>query len=166
MGHCPTDFIFFIMRHIIFILFLLFTILSKAQSRDILLTSISCQANKTFTMNLSKDTYQSNMYWKRHKALKITGYSALGVGGTMMTVGFLFNIIKNYDNNEGQHPQGYKIVGFVGVGITAASVPLLTFSYINKKKAKQISVNMESMKVSSPKGTMQTTPSLSFRIHF
>lgn len=156
------------MKYIFVLLCVFYSIYSKAENiESTYIKNITTNTSLIMEDKEGTDTfYKHSAYWKRHKILKITGYSALGLGGTMMTIGFLFNIIKNYDNNEGQHPQGYKIVGFVGVGITAASVSLLTFSYINKKKAKQISINMESMKVCSPDGTMQTTPSLSFRIHF
>lgn len=78
-------------------------------------------------------SYKDTRLWRRHRACKISGWTALGVGGSMMIVGFVGDVLANYESPS--YNPGFRIVGCIGSGITAASIPLFAFAVKNKQRA-------------------------------
>ena len=72
-------------------------------------------------------SYKLTPEWKTHKKCQAWGWTTFGVGSAMMIVGFMGNVIDNWE-----------ILGFTGVAVTAASVPLFAFSIKNKNKARSL----------------------------
>lgn len=112
-------------------------------------------------------SFRQTPEWKRHKVLKACGWSTLGVGSAMMIVGFCGDVISNWEGPE--HHSGFKIAGYVGVGVTASSIPLFVFSHKNKKKAKQtgsLSLNYSNIVTPRTNGARKNQPALAVNIYF
>lgn len=147
--------------------FLLLSISSYGQG-IVPVSSDQKEAKTTVTsLQGEKFSYRQTPEWKRHKVLKACGWSTLGLGTTMMIVGFCGDVISNWD--EPDYNPGFKIMGYIGVGVTASSIPLFVFSYKNKKKAKQarsLSLNYSNIATPGTNGTMKNQPALAINIHF
>lgn len=108
--------------------------------------------------------YKQTNEWKKHKIFKACGWSALGIGSAMMIVGFVGDVVKNWEGPE--HSSTFKIVGYTGIGITAASIPLFIFSYKNKKEAFSINAGCQTMYVPAPNGVIQQRPTIALSFKF
>ncbi|WP_158712903.1 hypothetical protein [Parabacteroides pacaensis] len=108
--------------------------------------------------------YKQTNEWKKHKILQACGWSAFGIGGAMMIVGFVGDVVKNWEGTE--HNSQFKILGYTGIGITTASIPLFIFSHKNKKKAFSIHTACQTIYVPAPNGIIQQRPSVSISFKF
>ncbi|WP_425884162.1 hypothetical protein ACPYIV_16940 [Parabacteroides sp. ASD2025] len=81
-------------------------------------------------------SYKLTPEWKTHKKCQAWGWTTFGVGSAMMIVGFMGNVIDNWEQPVPRNR--FKILGFTGVAVTAASVPLFAFSIKNKNKARSL----------------------------
>ena len=88
-------------------------------------------------------SYKLTPEWKTHKKCQAWGWTTLGVGSAMMIVGFMGDFIDNWERPTPRNR--FKILGFTGVAITAASVPLFAFSIKNKNKAHSISMGTSAL---------------------
>lgn len=102
-----------------------------------LLFSICIYGQKPVYTGLNAEkrlSYKLTPEWKKHKKYQAWGWTTFGVGSAMVISGFMGYAI---DNMEGPTTRyRFMILGFTGVAVTAASVPLFIFSVKNKKKAK------------------------------
>lgn len=87
----------------------------------------------------------------------------------MLIVGFIGDIIDNYERGCKKEKIRFRVVWCMGTGIAAASVPLLTFAYINRHKAKKataLSLTASRLSVDLPTGGRQSQPMLGISINF
>lgn len=113
--------------------------------------------------------YKQTAEWKRYKTFKAIGWTSVGVGGAMLIVGFIGDIIDNYERGCKKEKIRFRVVWCMGTGIAAASVPLLTFAYINRHKAKKataLSLTASCLSVDLPTGGRQSQPMLGISINF
>ena len=87
--------------------------------------------------------YKETRAWRVHRACKISGWTAFGVGGSMMVVGFVGDALANWEEPSYSQNHTFRTIGYIGTGLTAASVPLFTFSVKNKKKAEDGALGIE-----------------------
>lgn len=114
--------------------------------------------NLTSSLN-EEFSYQQTPEWKKHKQLRAWGWTALTLGGVMMTVGSFAHIIDNWEGPE--HHNRFLILACSGATITAASIPLFVYSYKNKKRA--LAFGTTSQMICMPVHAGQTQqPGLSF----
>ena len=86
-------------------------------------------------------SYKDTHAWRVHRACKISGFTALGVGGSMMIVGFVGDVLANYESPS--YNPGFRIVGCVGAGVTAASIPLFALAVKNRQKAENAALGTQ-----------------------
>lgn len=102
-------------------------------------------------------SYKLTPEWKKHKICQACGWTAFGVGSVMVISGFMGYAI---DNMDGPTPRyRFMVLGFAGVAVTAASVPLFVFSIKNKKKARSLTLgsNMLASPLRNGSGMAYTT---------
>ena len=123
--------------------------------------------------NLQKEKlcfdYKQTPEWKKYKILKATGWTAVGVGGAMLIGGFIGDYLDNYGRGGKDPKLRYRIVFYMGAGVAVASVPLLTFAYINRHKAKKataFSLTVSNLLVDLPNGRTQSRPTLGISVNF
>lgn len=113
--------------------------------------------------------YKQTVHWKLYKELKVAGWTSVGVGGAMLIAGFIGDIFDNYERGCKEERIRFRVVWCMGAGIAAASVPLLTFAYINRHKAKKaaaISLTASRLSVDLPTGGRQSRSTLGISINF
>lgn len=158
----------FIMKHcILFSLFLFFPLFIKAGKVDSLLFATPVSIGETaYAVRTEKtvEPYKTTEYWKKYKRQKRLGYSVLAVGAVIMATGFMLHVVTNW--NEPHIDNGFKCVGFVGVGMTASGIPLLTCAYLNRRKAKRISLEAGNIWSPTPGANSKSTPALGLCINF
>lgn len=162
------------MRYICTFLFLICTVLLKAQgdeSFSVTRLSVPFLTYKEMEKMNSQKEYKQTVYWKKHKKLKRYAFGALGLGVCGTIVGW-YGMIANsaYVNSDWENDG--KVWGYVfvtGVGLTASSIPLFVVSYVNKKRAKksvEYSLKSSNIHLISPNGRWQTQPAVGFCINF
>ena len=87
--------------------------------------------------------YKDTRAWRVHRACKISGWTAFGVGGSMMIVGFVGHVLANWEKSSDSYNYTFRTIGYIGTGLTAASIPLFAFSVRNKKKAEDAALGVE-----------------------
>ena len=87
--------------------------------------------------------YKDTRAWRVHRACKISGWTAFGVGGSMMIVGFVGDVLANWEEPSYSQNHTLRTMGYIGTGLTAASIPLFAFSVKNKKKAEDAALGVE-----------------------
>ena len=111
--------------------------------------------------------YRQTPEWKRYKTLKICGWTALGVSMPMVMVGFLGDLDNAY--GDGKPNAIFDILVCTGVGLGVASIPLLTFAYINRHKAKKkaaLSLTASHVGTIGTDSGRQSSPALGISISF
>ncbi|WP_158712896.1 hypothetical protein [Parabacteroides pacaensis] len=156
--------------NIIFVFLFLLAASIHGQSPSFIYANTSMTVNEA---NIRKEKlsfdYKQTPEWKRYKILKATGWTAVGVGGAMLIGGFIGDIIDNYERSGNDTKLRYRIVWRMGAGVAAASVPLLTFAYINRHKAKKataFSLTISDLSVDLPNGVAQSRPTLGISVKF
>lgn len=99
----------------------------------------------------------------------MAGWTSVGVGGAILIVGFIGDFLDNYEKSCDEEKIRFRVVWCMGAGIAAASVPLLTFAYINRHKAKKaaaLSLTASRLSVDLPTGGRQSRPTLGISINF
>mgnify|MGYP005917066535 CR=1 FL=1 len=110
-------------------------------------------------------SYKLTPEWKKHKKYQAWGWTTFGVGSAMMIVGFMGNVIDNWEQPSPRYR--FMVLGFTGVAVTAASVPLFVFSIKNKKKARSLRLGSGYLPCPLQNGSgIQSRPALSMGIDF
>ncbi len=116
---------------------------------------------------LMKDAYKNTPEWGKYKALRAVGWTTFGVGVTATGVGgFLYLALSSINGSEKAQPGA--IVFFSGLGLTAASIPILVSAYHYRNKAKKIDMSMSVTQISTPtiNQNLSYTPAMNFTITF
>lgn len=88
--------------------------------------------------------YKESRAWRIHKACKISGWTAFGVGAPMMIAGFVGDVLANYERpSYKSYNPAFRIVGCVGTGLTAACIPLFAIAVKNRQKAENTALGTE-----------------------
>lgn len=114
-----------------------------------------------------KDAYKNTPEWGKYKALRAVGWTTFGVGVTATGVGgFLYLALSSINGSEKAQPGA--IVFFSGLGLTAASIPILVSAYHYRNKAKKIDMSMSVTQISTPtiNQNLSYTPAMNFTITF
>ena len=109
------------------------------------------------------DDYKNTPEWGKYKALRTVGWTTFGVGMTATCVGgYLYLLLANLSGNG----EAGAIEFFSGLGVTAASVPILISAYHYRSKAKKIGLSMGVTQLSTPTfgQNLSYTPAISFAI--
>ena len=166
------------MRHLLIILLLpvllpAHTYGQERQSVDIDETVMSYESTASYRMaaRKEKNAYKQSAYWRKYKRLKISGWSMFSIGTAAIITGVLGESIDEGTNSNWSPNNGraWKGVIYSGVAIAASSVPLLTFAYTNRHKAKKraaFSLTTSNLLVDLPTGRKQTQPTLGININF
>ena len=110
-------------------------------------------------------SYKLTPEWEKHKKYQARGWTAFGIGSAMVISGFMGYAIDNMDGPTTRYR--FMILGFAGVAVTAASVPLFVFSIKNKKKARSISLGSNTLASPLQNGSgMAYTTGMSVGIRF
>lgn len=111
--------------------------------------------------------YKQTVYWKRYKVLKATGWTAFSLGFATTLVGVFGGAIE--ETLSGKEPAVWDALGYTGLGLVVASVPMLTFGYKNKQKAKKevaFSLAASQLSVDLPSGGKQCRPAVGISVNF
>ncbi len=133
-----------------------------------LVTTTTCM---TMDKTSQKKLYKQTPQWRKYKTLKAIGWSMFGVGiaGTVVcTYGNAFDAFTNANYNKG-NKKTWSVLTGVGVGLTACSIPVLTFAYINRaaaKKSVRLSPACSSIIVDTPTGNKEVVPALGVCLDF
>lgn len=131
------------MRYIYTILFLICTLLAKAQGYESY--SVTCLSSpfpiykEVEKMNMHKG-YEQTIYWKKHKKFKKYAFSALWLGVCGTIVGWIGCIVNISDTdsdwkNDGKVWHGVLVTG---IGLTVSSIPLFVISHKYKKRIRNV----------------------------
>ncbi len=143
----------------IILVFLIFSICIYGQKQPVY-TGMEIGANAQ-----NVPSYKLTPEWKTHKKCQAWGWTTFGVGSAMMIVGFMGDFIDNWERPTPRNR--FKILGFTGVALTAASVPLFVFSIKNKNKARSISMGTGALASPTRNGSgMAYTTGMSIGISF
>ena len=129
--------------------------------------NISNQSLQAVSRLPAGDAYKNTPEWGKYKALSTVGWTTFGVGMTATCVGgYLYLILSNINGSDKAQPGA--IVFFSGLGLTAASVPVLVSAYHYRNKAKKIGLSMGIAQLSTPslRQNMSYTPAMNFTITF
>ena len=110
--------------------------------------------------------YKQTSEWQKYKKLKIWGWTTFGVGGAMVVGGCIGDAIDNYEYHKDGTRIRFRVVWCIGIGVTVASIPMITLAYKNKRKAKNLSLAASSLSVDLPNGSRQAQPALGLCLHF
>ncbi|WP_300762673.1 hypothetical protein [uncultured Parabacteroides sp.] len=151
--------------------FFLFSICIYGQEKPVYtIASLHALESEAITSSGNMDrpvpfSYKLTPEWKTHKKCQAWGWTTFGVGSAMMIVGFMGDFIDNWERPTPRNR--FKILGFTGVAITAASVPLFAFSIKNKNKARSISMGTGTLAAPLRNGSgMAYTTGMSIGISF
>ncbi|WP_456088155.1 hypothetical protein [Parabacteroides sp.] len=112
-----------------------------------------------------RPSYKLTPEWKRHKTCQAWGWTALGTGTAMMMYGFWARSMERDD--VAKSTSKYVALTYIGVAVTAASVPLFVFSIKNKKKARSLRLGSGSLAYPLPYGSdLTSSPALSIGFDF
>lgn len=164
------------MRHLLFILILLFALfpvhtcgqealpvgMPETAASDALAASYGLAARK------EKPAYKQTVYWKRYKALKITGWSSLAVGIPAIGIGFLGGYVDDSPSKWSDVKPGWKALFYSGIGLTVISFPLLATASVCKRKAYNVSLGADCIVTPVMVGgeRKEVQPALALRLHF
>ena len=116
---------------------------------------------------MRKDAYKHTPEWGKYKALRAVGWTSFGVGVTATLVGgYLYLFVANTHGSDSSRP--LLIPFYTGLGLTAASVPILVSAYHYRNKAKKIGMNMGMTRLSTPSvgQNMSYAPAMSLILTF
>ena len=110
--------------------------------------------------------YKQTVRWKRHKTLQTLGWVTWGTGTTLMLVGFIGQEIETKPYKPVNHYY-FRRLGYVGVGLTAASIPLFAFSIKDENRAHALSIGSCSLTKPLRNGAgIAYTPGVSLGFNF
>ena len=136
---------------------------SIASNRAEIQTITSIYSSQQLPAMVISDAYKNTPEWGKYKALRTVGWTTFGVGMTATCVGgYLYLLLANLSGNG----EAGAIVFFSGLGVTAASVPILISAYHYRCKAKKIGLSMGVTQLSAPTfgQNLYYTPAISFAI--
>lgn len=113
--------------------------------------------------------YKDTRAWRVHRACKISGWTAFGVGGSMMIVGFVGHVLANWEKSSDSYNYTFRTIGYIGTGLTAASIPLFVFARRQKRAAQEaLSLSMGSTVIQTltPSGRIGSAPAWALRVCF
>lgn len=156
---------------IVFIIFIVSAVCAYSQNHSNVSTpadeqtSISSHRPEQVASLLKNDAYKNTPEWGKYEALRTVGWTTFGVGMTATCVGgYLYLLLANLSGNG----EAGAIVFFSGLGVTAASVPILISAYHYRSKAKKIGLSMGVTQLSAPTfdQNLSYTPAMNFTITF
>lgn len=158
------------MKPIFLLLIFAFTFAIKINAEQIdKFDSLKVTPTSIYTSTINTNTQLA--YKTRYKRLKISGWTFLSAGVATTLFGIIGNAI-----DEGANPnwsssnkKSWNAVVYSGIAVGTIGIPLLTFAYINKKKAVHgvtVSLNSSTIHVDLPIGIEQQQPALGICFNF
>lgn len=136
------------------------------QSPELSLSNHNQQPVSSLLMN---DAYKNTAEWSKYKTLRAIGWTTFGVGVATTGVGVVVSLAlaSIHGPNRDKTVAG-PIVLCSGLGMTAASIPILISAYHYRSKAKKIGMNMGVTQLTAPTigHTLSYTPAMNFTITF
>lgn len=117
---------------------------------------------------IPNELIKSTPEWKKHKAFKIAGWSAFGVGTAIALSGGLIQLLSFAYTDPGDFLWPNIVLVATGGTLMLASVPLLIISNNYKKKARQAALSAGMSQIVHPGlfSPSDCSPALSFNITF
>lgn len=151
------------MRYIIFLLIFLF-LSHPLYARDEAVHESWVVVNDGSSPLVTQDLYKQTKEWKTSKALRIAGWSALGVG---LPTAFYGTVLVGMVNLESGNVGSSIVVLIVGGTLTLSSIPLFIVSHRYKKKAmNKVDIGLTPIYTPSYTGNTVYTPAVNFSIRF
>lgn len=132
-------------------------------------TSISSQSPQQLPPMLMSDAYKNTPEWGKYLALRTVGWTTFGVGMAATGVGaFVSLALSSIHGSNHDKTQAGPIIIYSGLGLTAASIPILVSAYHYKNKAKKIGLSMGVTQLPAPTfgQNLSYTPAMNFTITF
>lgn len=132
-------------------------------------SGISNQNRQSAFPALMNDAYKNTPEWGKYKVLCTVGWTTFGVGiaatGVGTVVCLALGSIHGSDRNK---TQAGHIILYSGLGLTAASIPILISAYHYRNKAKKIGMSMGVTQLAAPTfgQNMSYTPAVNFAVTF
>ena len=160
---------------LVFIVFIVSAVYTYSQNNSIadnpadVQTSISSHSPQQLPPMLMNDAYKNTPEWGKYKALRAVGWTTFSVGMTATGVGAIVSLaLSSIHGSNHDKTQAGPIIIYSGLGLTAASIPILVSAYHYKNKAKKIGMSMGVTRLSAPTfgQNLSYTPAMNFTISF
>lgn len=115
------------------------------------------------------DAYKQTPEWTKYKTLRTVGWTTFGVGVATVGAGLYTSILlANLHGSRSDKTKAGPIVTFTGLGLTAASIPILACAYYYRHKAKKTYMSVGVTQLSAPTfgAGLSYTPAMNFTIMF
>lgn len=178
MQHPPTKRIINMKKLIVFIAFIVSAVCaySKTSQVDSIAaiqpdgaSGISNQNRQSVFPALMNDAYKNTPEWGKYKALRAVGWTTFGVGIAATGVGTIVGLaLGSIHGPNTDKTQAGSIIVYSGLGLTAASIPILISAYHYRNKAKKIGMSMGLTQLAAPTfgQNMSYTPAVNFAVTF